>query len=304
MGGDPGWWQRYVNSLRLRLLMRISYYDESTAQSEVTTMLNDPATYPMITDNSQDVMLKESPTTLKSDMQSALNDGGPYAPAYLLDTLMVPNDDPRTPVMFDSVANQPYKGFSAFGSVADYDAGGFSTYDTVTFMYNYNLPGVLFTAAEVSFLTAEANERWGAGSMPAATAYANGIHQSVEFYYSLNQSSILKSGSWPTQATPSSATIDAYIANMPYSGTTDEKLAKIATQNWINFSILQGGQAWAELRRTGYPALNFPTASYGEAPNPPARLLYPNTEKEYNSDNYSAVSAKDSRTTKIFWDVK
>jgi hypothetical protein len=171
-------------------------------------------------------------------------------------------------------------------------------------MYNYNVPGVLFTAAEVSFLSAEANERWGAGSTAAATSYSNGIHQSTDFYYSINQSANLSSGSWASTPSPASAAVDAYVANVAYTGTQAQKLAKIATQNWINYFILQAGQAWAEVRRTGYPVLPFFTSSNGNAQLPPTRLLYPPNEQLYNATNYAAVSGKDTRSTKIFWQVK
>jgi hypothetical protein len=305
LGGDITWWRRYVNSLRLRLLMRISYQDETTAKTEVSAMLADPTTYPLITANTYNVTLKMSGLTLKSDLKDALT-GSPFAPAYLLDTLMLANSDPRTAVLWDSAAGSNYKGFPSNGTVSDYDGGKgvYATYDTVTFMYNYNVPGVLFTAAEISFLTAEANERWGAGSTPAATAYATGIHQSTDFYYGINQSTNLSTGSWSTLPSPASTAVDAYIANVAYAGTTAQKLEKIATQNWINFFILQAGQAWAEVRRTGYPVLPFFTASNGAAPLPPTRLLYPSGEQLYNAGNYAAVSAKDTRNTKIFWQVK
>ena len=305
LGGDISWWRRYANSLRLRLLMRTSYSDETTAKTEVSAMLADPTTYPLITANSQNVTLKMSGLTLKSDLKDALT-LSPFAPAFLLDTLMVNNSDPRTAVLWDSAAGSAYKGFPSTGTVSDYEGGygTYATYDTVTFMYNYNVPGVLFTAAEVSFLTAEANERWGAGSTPAATAYANGIHQSTDFYYSINQTANLSTGSWASTPSPASSAVDAYIANVAYTGTTAQKLAKIGTQNWINFFILQAGQAWAEVRRTGYPALPFFTSTNGNAPLPPTRLLYPPNEQLYNPDNYAAVSGKDTRSTKIFWQVK
>lgn len=303
LGGKIDAWRRYANSLRLRLLMRISYYNEATAKAEVAAMLADPSTYPLITDNTYNVQLNESPNALKSDLRDAFT-GSPYAPAYLLDTLMVNNSDPRTAVLWDPGTDGTYKGFPYNGTTSQYENGGYATYDSATFMYNYNIPGVLFTAAEVSFLTAEANERWGAGSTPAATAYANGIRQSIAFYYGINQSKILRSGSWASLPSPSSTDIEAYIANVAYTGTTAQKLAKIATQNWINFFVLQAGQAWAEYRRTKYPALTFATATSGSAQQPPTRLLYPSTEQLYNSANYAAVSGKDTRTTKIFWDVK
>jgi hypothetical protein len=316
LGGDLTLWRRYVNSLRLRLLMRISYVKEASAKTEVTAMLAAPATYPMIDDNTKNILLQEKPTSFTSDLRTALTDGssssGPYASAFILDTVMAGNNDPRTDVFWDRGSkNSSYMGLSAStGSTAQSNliAGNqISTFDSATFIFNSNIPGVVFTAAEVSFLKAEAYERWGLGT--AQTQYVNGINQSIAFYYSLNQSKVVWSGSpgsWTPLTSPSATVISNYIAgaNIAYTGTSAQKLAKIATQNWLNFFILQGGQAWAEVRRTNYPALNFATdAGYPTAPLPPVRLLYPETETVYNTSNYAAVKAKDTRTTKIFWDV-
>ncbi|HJT75536.1 MAG TPA: SusD/RagB family nutrient-binding outer membrane lipoprotein, partial [Chitinophaga sp.] len=305
LSGNLTGWQRYANSLRLRLLMRISNVNEATAKTEVTTMLNDPSTYPLVESNSQNVLFNESPTTVKSDLADVFRDF-PFAPAYLLDTVMAANNDPRTEVFWDPDATNGYKGFPVNGTTAEYENRGYAVYDSATFMYNYNLPGVIMTASEVSFLKAEAYERWSLGS--AQTAYETGITQSISFYYGLNQSIILKDNapiSRSSLATPDAAAIAAYLAmsDIAYSGTTTEKLAKIYTQKWEHFFVLQAGQAWAEVRRTGYPVLHFATANRSDAAQPPVRLLYPSTEKLYNSANYSAVSAKDTRDTKLFWDI-
>jgi hypothetical protein len=300
--GDLSKWQRYANSLRLRLLMRISNYNEAGAKSAVTTMLNDAGTYPLISANDYNAVVWMSPTALKSDLYDVFS-GFPYAPAYLLDTLMVANGDPRTEVYWDPNSSKVYKGFPVNGTTAAYEAGGYATYDSATFFYNYNIPAVLMTAAEVSFLKAEAAERWSIGS--AQTDYENGINQSVGFYYGINSKAVLRSGSWSTLTAPSTAAISTYLLRdaIAYSGTTTEKLAKIYTQKWMHFFILQTGQAWAEYRRTGYPVLHFADATFSGGETPPSRLLYPSSEKIYNSANYSKVSGKDYRDTKIFWDV-
>ena len=313
LGGQLAAWQRYSNSLLLRLLMRTSYYDENTARTQVTTMLGNPGTWPLISSNSQNVLMQESPTALKSDLQGALAPSGngnglpAFAPAYMMDSIMVANGDPRTAVYYDSVQGQPYVGFPVTGTTAQYQAGGFAVFDSATFIYNYNVPGVLFTAAEVSFLTAEANERWGAGSVPAVTAYDSGISQSVNFWYSINQAKVDKPGYSATSlATPSQAVIANYYSssNMAYNSGYMPHLQLIATQNWLNFFIMQTGQAWAEYRRTGYPLLTFVNSTNGSALTPPTRLLYPGNEKLYNPTNYAAVSGKDQSNTKIFWQVK
>lgn len=303
LGGDLMAWRRYANSLRLRLLMHTSYVKESTAKAAVAAMLADPAKYPLVTDNSQNVLVKMSPNTLKSDIQSALT-GSPYAPAFLLDTVMAANNDPRVDVYWDPGDKHGMKGFPSNGTAVDYENRGYATYDTATFFNNYNVPGVIFTASEVSFLKAEAGERWGVGSPQAD--YENGISQSVKFYYSINQSAVFSSGTWPILPTPSATVISNFVAQpgVAYSGTTQQKLVKIWTQKWVNFFILQAGEAWTEVRRTGYPALPFAVAPASGATQPPQRLLYPSTEQIYNPDNYAKVAAKDKANVKIFWDVR
>ncbi|WPQ65347.1 SusD/RagB family nutrient-binding outer membrane lipoprotein [Chitinophaga sancti] len=300
--GDLTLWRRYANSLRLRLLMRISNVSEAKAQAAVTTMLNNPSTYPLITTNAQDALLWESPTNLVSDLLSAFT-SFPYAPQYLLEDVLVANNDPRTKVMFDPDSTNGYKGFPYNGTSNDFSNGGYASYDSATFFYNYNLPGVLFTAAEASFLQAEAYERWGLGT--AATAYTEGLDLSVEYFYMLNKKVSDRSTQykWATQVVNTDTVALWKTASaVAYTGTTTEKLEKIYTQKWVNFFIMQANQAWAEYRRTGYPAIQLPVSN-GIQANPPVRFLYPSNEALYNTANYSTVKSKDTRDTKIFWDV-
>ncbi|RFM36353.1 SusD/RagB family nutrient-binding outer membrane lipoprotein [Chitinophaga silvisoli] len=300
--GDLTLWRRYANSLRLRLLMRISNVSESKAQAAVTTMLNNPGTYPLISSNDQSALLWESPTTLVSDLLSAFT-SFPYAPKFLLEDVLVANNDPRTKVMFDPDTANGYKGFPYNGTSTEYSNGGYASFDSATFFYNYNVPGVLFTAAEASFLQAEAYERWGLGT--AATAYTAGLDQSVAFFYMMNTKAFNRSNQykWATlSVNTDTVALWKAASGVAYTGTTTEKLAKIYTQKWVNFFIMQANQAWSEYRRTGYPAIQLPVSA-GIQANPPVRFLYPSNESLYNTANYNAVKSKDTRDTKIFWDV-
>jgi hypothetical protein len=319
--GNVNLWRKYANSLRLRLLMRISNSDESTAQSQITAMLNNSDTYPLINDNSENILLQVNPPDFNSEgLRAGLTDGatssGAIAPKALLEDVMVDNNDPRVVVYWDpgsdsvTWSDQTYRGLvpdtvSAVAS-AMWTEGLLATYDSATFILNWNCPGVLFTASEVSFLKAEANERWSVGD-DAQSEYESGIRNSIEFYYSLNQSSYLNPNSGFSREaliSPEESEIEAFLtsSDYAYTGSSEEKLAKIYTQKWVDYFILQAGQAWAEIRRTGYPALTFAEdPSYGYLP--PVRLLYPDTEKSNNANNYAAVSGQDTRSTKVFWDV-
>lgn len=315
LAGSVDKWRRYTNSLRLRLLMRISFVDEGSAKTAVTAMLANPTQYPLLDGGntgayspaSTDVLL--TPLTTNNDnLNSALTEiSSYYATDYMLNTVLLPANDPRIPVLYDKfgkvvnkvfVPNKTYRAMPISFTSGQTDTAytSYSILDSATFLQNKSLPGIVFTAAETNFLKAEAFERWGGGD--AATAYNTAITQSVYFYYYLNS---LGKGS---TVTPDDVTTFLTASNVAYAGSSTEKLAKIWTQKWVHFGFLQSKQAWAELRRTKYPMLTFSTTGkLNGYETPPARLQYPTVETAYNS-NYDKVKAKDTRLTKIFWDVK
>jgi hypothetical protein len=310
-------WQEYANSVRLRLLMRISNYDEATAKAAVTTMLNSPSSYPLLDGNgvgaynpaNVDVLLQPLTTNTSSTLYSALTEIDSYwAPDYKLNKVMLPANDPRIPVMFDKygknvngtfIPNKTYKAMPVTYTSAQQDTAyaNYSIVDSTTFLNNIKMPGIVITAPEVNFLKAEAYERWGLGN--AQTAYNTALTQSVYFYYYLNS---IGGG---TVTSPTGTDISTFLANasVAYTGTSAQKLALIYIQKWVHFGFLQSDEAWAEYRRTKYPQLTFTTQTLVGYETPPTRLLYPSVETAYNT-NYSSVKAKDTRTTKIFWDVK
>jgi len=316
--GDVSKWTRYANSLRLRLLMRISKTDEATAKTAILQMLGNQAGYPLIdggnvgsyNPGNSDVLLQPL-TNSTSDLHDAFFEGSWYATDYMLNTLMVPANDPRIPVLYDKfgrtvggkfVQNATYRAMPVTFTTAQQESSfaDYSVLDSATFVFNQKLPGILITASEVNFLKAEAYERWGS-TTDAKTAYDLGLRQSVAFYYYLNS---VNPGAYAKADVPSTATVDTWVnaSTASYGGTQTDKLAKIATQKWAHFGVLQSIEAWSEYRRTGFPVLTFPTNGKQVGfETPPTRLVYPAKEKTLNSANYQAVQAKDTRKTKIFW---
>lgn len=315
--GNIDKWRRYANSLKLRLLMRISSKNETAARPAVLEMLNAPANYPLVDGgNTQeysplngDILLRPLTNFTSSLVDAMFEIDSYYAPDYMLNTVMNPSNDPRIPVLFDKfgtgagtpqfVPNPTYKAMPITFTQDQTDAefAKYSTIDSATIWRNTALPGMVVTASEVNFLKAEAFERWGS-TAAAKVAYETAVGQSVTFYYYLNS---LSTGKKETK--PSMVDINTFIttSTIAYTGTTTNKLTMIGTQKWLHYGFLQAQHAWAELRRTGIPALTFVPASQPDNTLPPTRLLYPSVEKTNNAANYQAVQAKDTRTTKIFW---
>jgi len=317
--GSVNKWARYANSLRLRLLMRISKTDETTARTAVLAMLADPTNFPLVDgDNSgnyvpgtSDILLQPL-TTNTSDLHDAFLEGSWYATDYMLNSVMLPANDPRMDVVYDKygrttngvfVPNATYKAMPITFTTTQQENlyQDYSILDSATLMFNQKLPGIVMTSSEVNLLKAEALERWGSSS-DAKTAYDNALKQSVSFYYYLNN--LNQGNGFKNVTKPSDATITTWVnsTTVAYTGSATEKLRKIATQKWTHFGVLQSTEAWSEYRRTGYPVLTFPTdGKLSGFSTPPVRLLYPAKEKSLNAANYQAVVSKDTRTTKLFW---
>ncbi|MDD5149207.1 MAG: SusD/RagB family nutrient-binding outer membrane lipoprotein [Flavobacterium sp.] len=314
--GDVNKWKIYCNSLRLRLLTRVSGSADfqSRAQSEITAILANPATYPVIADNSQNIQINvydlSSNINSKGFRSGLEDDNGNLAGKAMIDNL-VSNSDPRLRVMFEpglNAAPNTYLGLDPLGlsnaQTTLVNAGTVSIYNTSTFSRNQYFPGILINAAEVDLLKAEAYLNASNDAM-AKASYEAAITQSINYYYQIHSLSA-DAGTAPALAPLDPVEITAYI-DMPavkWSNATTkaEKLALIATQKWIHFSVVQLNESWAEIRRLNMPGLSFKVDSANTQTLPPNRWFYPNSEVSSNTANYQAVKASDNLTTKLFWD--
>jgi hypothetical protein len=151
-----------------------------------------------------------------------------------------------------------------------------------------SFPQFMMVFAEVLLLQAEAVER---GFMPgsAAALYTQAIQASM--------------AQW---GVTDNAAIAAYLAQpaIAYQGGTPG-LTQIAIQKWIAL-FADGGQAWAEWRRTCQPS-NIrpgPSAITNEVIR---RFQYSITENEVNAEAVAAAIAQqgpDNFLTRVFWDTK
>ena len=305
--GDVMGWRRFANSLRLRLAMRLSEVASAKAQAIVQEILADPTTYPLVETNAQNVAWYMDPSWIydhnslgnRSRATSERPDKA-WAPKVMLD-MMVADTDPRLPILFDPVLDTVVRYAGLPSSPNDQqpplDRTRYSRLDSLMFSHNDNFPGWVMTAAEVQFLKSEAYMRgWATGDPQAA--YESALDLSVAMYYdTYNRNSAVT----PKIPLPSAAQMSAFKArpSVAYDGT----LQRIATQKWIHLGIVQPYEAWAELRRTDFPVLP-PDSIGGRLLERTLRVVYPSTEITNNSQSYAAVRAKDTPTTRVWWDVK
>lgn len=316
--GDLALWKRYTNSLRLRMLTRVSGVSAFTSRvnSEIAAILSTPGTYPVVTANSENIKVSVyntgSDISARSFKEGLESNYGNMAGKAMIDH-MKNNNDPRLRVMFEPGKNAGgvYTGVNQTGNRLTQNQGivrdsTIALYNRSSISRNQSFPGFLMNAAEVSFLQAEYYLK-AANLTGAKTAYENGIRQSIEYYYDIRKLST-EPISGPV-VNDSALEVNAYIAspdvNWDLALTTNDKLKLIATQKWLHYSVVQPHESWAEYRRLDAPAFSFEVdAASTIIKQPPVRWIYPSSEITYNKANHETVRSKDNLTTKIFWDVK
>lgn len=300
--GDIAKWQRFSNSLRARMAMRIIKADPSKAAAELTAAFSAPGG--VMTSNSDNAKL-----TWPGDGTFDNPWSGTFATRddhrvskTLLDTLNA-LQDPRMKVFAQPTKNDPTKYiglqngmdnvtvtpfFNTTSRVGAIFYPGSTTYGSFGTAAGKATPSYIMTYAEVEFLKAEAAERGLGGQTGAAAHYNAGV-----------RASILQWGGTDAEA-------DAYLARpgVAYvAGATG--LRQIGLQKWISM-FSQGNEAWSEWRRTGNPAtIKIGPKAYPELTEPARRMTYPVGEQSVNKEAVQAAIARqgpDTFVSRIWWD--
>jgi hypothetical protein len=312
--GDLINWKNYCNSLRLKLLNRVSAVPAFSARAN-TEMAEIIAEAKIVDENAENIAFKVYTQDTDLDtagffdaLEGSWNNG--LAPKAMIDHMNT-NKDPREPWLFEVGQKAGAGVFVGLDPALTSGAQDKLIFDATIAMYNRSvicrnkwLPGTLINAAEMNLILAEYYSRNG-NATSAKTHFEKGIRQSIEYYVRLGDKA--DDLTWKPIAEPTVADIDAYVAKINFAGATTaaDQLKLIAFQKYIHYNIMQADESWSEQRRLKLPALTFlddETSTVRKTP--PARWTYPNSERVYNTTNYNAVKANDNLGTKIFWDVK
>jgi hypothetical protein len=154
------------------------------------------------------------------------------------------------------------------------------------------------TYAQTSLLLAEAAKRgWiPGGDAQAKIYYDNGVAADMALYVSTI---------YPATATIPAGDIAAYLAQPAVAYNPADALKLINTQYWIA-SLRNGAEAYANFRRSGFPALSPNLFNNKLNGGFVRRLSYPDVEASANTVNYNAAATAiggDKLTSKVFWDI-
>jgi hypothetical protein len=311
-GGNVAQWKKFAYSLMLRAGMRLSKADVAKAQSTVQAAFQGG----VILANADNAFIRhdanyQNPigTTLNSTesanfyltkpfVDSLKNRNDPRLQAIAVRyagatsgggqttaaRTTVPSQQFGLPLGFDNASANVYA--TSVGRASFYD---FSQADR-TRVGKTTAPCFLVTAAQTQLLLAEAKQRgWITTTSTVKDFYDAGVTLHMQQMASYDAGSAIAAGD-----------ITTYLTNNPFEPA--RALEQIGTQYWIA-SFLNGPEAFANYRRTGFPTL---------AANPyPARevtfikrLTYPNSEQSVNPTNFNAAISRqgpDKLDTPVWW---
>ncbi len=278
-------WKKFANSLRAIAALRLSKIDPTKGKTEFAAAIS-AGVLESNDDNVHYYYLKEATNAHPIYTNYITENRRDFAVSSTLVNWLSANHDPRLPAIAEpNLAGKfngvPYGVFPPTWRAQDVSMMASS-------LCQQDSPINIMTYAQLLFSEAEAVKLgWIAGD--AKDLYEQGIRASME-QFGVHLSTDL---------------ID-YL-NQPAIKYSDAKaLEQIGTQKWVAL-FFQGGEAWAEWRRTGFPILKAPTKTFNGLTEPPRRWGYPTSEVTLNKANYDAAVARqgpDLLSTRVWWDKK
>jgi hypothetical protein len=322
-GGDVTKWQKFVNSLRLRLAIRISKANPALAKTQGEKAISDPAG--LILSNADNCTI--SLYGGKLYLSVICFEWGDTRMSAGMESILVGLKDNRIGKFFQPATDNtvysdhpdfPYKGIRNGASLSAKD-------DHINFsMINESFKSITkrnyLAACEVYFDLAEASLRGWAGAGNAKANYENGVKASfadwgaggVDTYLADDTSKPID-----YKDPKSTGSVNAFVSRSTVTvkwneaDSNEQKLEKIITQKWIA-GFFNPNEPWADFRRTGYPKLpnvykNDSNADWGVIPAGEwiKRMPFVNAERTGNvagiADATTKLGGPDNIATRLWF---
>ena len=315
--GDNAKWLKFANTLRLRLALRISGVEPQKAKQEAEAAF---AAGIMLNSGDDAFMQASAATRNYLNYISAWNE---FRMSANMESLLVGYNDPRLGLYFSPAkADGKYRGGRS-GMIPAEQTVGYNTYDFTSdlgprfspSLMNTN-PLIVMYAAEAYFLRAEgALNGWNMGGT-AQELYEKGIETSMRTW-GINDAAVISKyingTSLPIAPAPENGWNTPPLTDIPvkFSSIPEKQREQIGTQKWLAI-YPSDMEAWAEMRRTGYPKM-YPLIHSDNDDMPKdkmiRRIVFTNKDREANAKAVTAAVALlgpggDKVSTRLWWDVK
>ena len=290
-GGDLSQWIKFANSLKLRVLMRMSDVNDVAAQVVATV-----ATGQFIESADDIAQVAFTGETGSENPMFAWEEsaiGLFYKAASTVTIVQDESADPRKYALYKKTgptAEYPDSIRSAYQNeiALNFTAEDKDWSDPADIAYGPAVSTILMSNWETWFLRAEAAVKFGTAD-DAATSFDNAIVANFDFL-----------------GVADGAT---YAANLGFAGNSDQgKINTIGVQKWLSMNGLQEAEGWIEARRFDTPENPIFSGTNGIYQTPiqsalpdhvfPSRWLYPESEQTLNPNARPQASITD----KVFWD--
>ncbi len=309
-------WKKFANSLRLRLLLRMSAKDAAFVTAEMTKMVGDAAKYPIFEsneDNAALMYLGSAPNNHPMNENRKTRDDHRVSKT-LTDLLWTKATyvDWRVMIYAQLSGNDDFEGMPnglTSSQAASYNGNGIKYTSKVgTYFLEATAPGMLMSFAELKFILAEAAFKGyiSGGNDKAEEYYNEGIYGSYAQFGDDLVAAVDDAGFLSIDEATSDSLAADFIANDDYAWDAANGMQLIATQRWVA-TFDQGLQSWFEWRRTGYPVLT-PAIAGMNGGKIPVRVPYPTDEAARNPTSLAAgvtlLGGADDLNTRVWWDVQ
>lgn len=295
--GDVRKWQKFTNSLYLRLCMRLSNRnDVFDVAGRIRKVVINPTVYPIFESNA------DNATYWFDEVEPFVNYfGSSTATSFtssrrvcstICDMMSIPGD-PRISVYFKQ-GGERWQGRQSGMPVDETDLSGNASLNRDN-LGQYSSPYSLMKYDELLFILSEATKYgWlDGGDTMAAEYYRQAITASIRYWESIDTYKIVITD----------RTIENFLAKVPYDGSLQQILdQKYVALFWVGY------EAWHEYRRTGFPKLVIGTATANDHILP-TRFQYPDNTANVNIYNYQQVLERlrtafygdDDMKTPVWW---
>lgn len=306
--GDFLKWQKYANSLKLRMALRIRFVEPELAKQYAQEAVANG----VITKNDENLQITYVPNGL---YKMSVEWGDSRACADL-DSYMNGYNDPRILKYFKAKTNADAGDRDVIGCLAGADIKNKAIATKLYSMANVEKTtrATWMCAAEMYFCRAEgAMLGWEMGG-DAEDLYNQGIKASFDQWSAGSADSyIANATAMPAdyvdakggdgQSEPASSDI-----TIKWNDGDGRNQERISVQKWIAM-FPNGQEGWCEIRRTGYPQIfDIPSSKNGYTIKTPNRIPFPPTQMVDNADNYqkavTLLGGKDDYATKLWWQAK
>lgn len=310
--GDNVKWLKFANTLRLRLALRISNVDAAKAQQEAEAAVAGG----VMTDVEDDAYLKVTPQIPHGlGYISAWNE---FRMSSTMESLLKGWNDPRISSYFQPAVNDgEYRGVRNGMIPAEIviPENGYNNASNVAVRFTPEQmatePMTVMRAGEAYLLRAEgAINGWNMDGN-AADLYAKGIEMSM-LTNGITDATLINDyiNGTDLPSAPGGYFNTPALTDIPVKFSTDPERQReqIGTQKWLAL-FPDGFEAWAEVRRSGYPKL-YPII-HSENPDAPAdrlirRIPFLEYDKARNgeavAEAVSLLDGPDHAGTLLWWD--